>query len=82
MNNMTMHVRQAEVTAGVAECKSFVVEAQQMQDRGMQVVHVNSLFDRIPAEFVSGSVNIAALDAAAGQPHGETIVVMIATTAD
>ena len=82
MNNMTMHIRQTEVAAGVAECEAFVVEAQQMQNRGMQVVHVNSLFDRIPAEFISGTVYIAALDATASQPHGETIVVVIATTAD
>ena len=43
---------------------------------------MNSLFDRIPAEFISGTVHIAALNATASQPHGETIVVMIATTSD
>ena len=72
------HVGQAEVAAGVAVGELFVVEAQQVQDRGVQVVDVDLVFDGGEAEFVGGAVDVAALDAAAGQPHGEAVVVVVA----
>ena len=36
------------------------------------------LLHGLEAAFVRGSVDVAALDAAAGQPHRETVVVVIA----
>ena len=41
----SVHVGQAEVAAGVAVGELFVVEAQQVQDRGVQVVDVDRVFD-------------------------------------
>ena len=73
-----MHVGQAEVAAGVAVGELFVVEAQQVQDRGVQVVDVDLVLDRLEAELVGRAVDVAALDAAAGQPHGEAVVVVVA----
>ena len=46
-----------------------MVEAQQVQDGGVQVVDVDLVLDGVPAEVVGGSESHAALDAAAGQPH-------------
>ena len=40
-----MDVGEAVVAALEAEGKSLVVEAQQMHDRGLQVVNVNLVFD-------------------------------------
>ena len=41
-NHLAMHVGQAEVAAGVAVGETLVVEAQQVQDRGVQVVDVDA----------------------------------------
>ena len=73
-----MHVGQAVVAAGVAIGESFVVDAHQVQDRGVEVVDVDRLLDRADAVFVGGAVDEAALDAGAGQPGRERPVVMFA----
>ena len=39
LDNMSMNVGETHVTAAVANGQAFVVEAEQMQDRGVQVVH-------------------------------------------
>ena len=43
-----------------------------MQNRGMQIVDMDLLIHRVPAEFVGGAVDRPAFHAAAGQPHRET----------
>jgi hypothetical protein len=47
-----MHVGQAEVATSVAVGQSFVVVAEQPQDRGVQVMEVDSNFNRLESEFV------------------------------
>ena len=54
-------VGQAEVAAGVAVGELRVVEAQQVQDRGVQIVDVNSVLDGLEAELVGGAVDLPAL---------------------
>ena len=44
----------------------------------MEVVDVDRVLDGLEAELVGGAVDVAALDAAAGQPHGEAVVVVVA----
>ena len=63
-----MHVGQAEVAAGVAVGQAFVVEAQQVQQRGVQVVDADAVLDGAETEFVSRAVGQAPFDATAGQP--------------
>ena len=45
----------------------------------MEIVNVDWIFDGFEAEFVGGTVNVAAFDSAAGHPHGEAVVVVVAT---
>ena len=73
-----MDVGQAEVAAGVAVGEGLVVEAEEVEDRGVEVVDVDLVLDGLEAELVGGAVDVAALDAAAGQPHGEAVVVVVA----
>ena len=47
-----MHVGQAEIAALEAEREFGVVEAEEMQERGVQVVDVHPILDRVEAEFV------------------------------
>ncbi len=56
-------------------------DAEQMQHRGVQVVHVHDVLDRVIAEIVRGAVGDAALDASPGEPHGEGLDVVVAPIA-
>ena len=47
-------VGQTEVAALETVGQPFVVDAQQMQHRGVQVVDVHDVFDGVVAEFVGG----------------------------
>src|SRR5438552_1853191 len=60
------HVRQPEIPARVAESELLVVKSQQMQQRCMQVMHVDLVLGGPETEFVRGTVGHAALYAAAG----------------
>ena len=68
VNNLAMHVGQTEVSSGVAIRETFVVKAQQMQDRCVQVVNVHSVLNGLETEFVRGAVHHSAADAAARHP--------------
>src|SRR4030095_1117303 len=62
-------VGQAEVAPGIAIGEPLVIEAEQMQDRGMKVVDVNPVLDGPEAEVVGRAVGQAPFHAAAGPPH-------------
>ena len=81
VHNFTVHVGEAKIPAGVAVGQPGVIKTEQMQDRGVQVVDVDLPLDRPKAEFVRGAMHVPALDAAAGQPHGETVMVVVAAFA-
>ena len=57
------------------------IEAEQLEQRGMHVGHIMAVLDGVEADFVGAAVNDAALDAAAGQPTGEAVDVVIAAVA-
>ena len=78
MYHVSVHIGQPIVAALEAEGKSFVIEAQQVQDRGLQIVDVDFVFHDAEAQFVGLAVMQAGLHAAAGHPHRETIGVVIA----
>ena len=73
-----MHVRQPEVAARVAEGEAFVVEAQQVQNRGLEVVDVDGIHLGLDAELVRRAIDGAALHAAAREPRREAVVVVVA----
>ena len=56
MDDVAGDVGQAEVAAGVAVGEAFVVEAEQVQDRGLQVVDVDRVLDDVEAEVVGAAV--------------------------
>src|SRR5262245_47223148 len=78
LHHLPMHVSEAEVAAAVAERQFLVVDAHQVQDGGVQVVDVDPVLDGVHPQLVGRSVDRAALDAAAGQPHGEAAAVVVA----
>ena len=54
-----VHVSQPEVAAAVAVGEAFVVQAHQVQNRGVQVMDVDALLDGAVAELVGGAVDVA-----------------------
>ena len=54
------------------------VEAELVQDRGVDVGHVVAIFDGVEADLVGRAVDDAPLDAAAGQPGAEALRVVVA----
>src|SRR4051794_9471307 len=77
-DDATVDVGQAEVAAGVAVGEGLVVEAEQVEDRGVEVVDVDGVGHGLVAEVVGGAVDVAPLDASPGEPHGETVVIVVA----
>lgn len=51
-----MHVGEAEITAGVAVGEALVVNAEEVQDGGVDVVNIDGSFDRKVAEVVELAV--------------------------
>lgn len=58
-----------------------MVQAKEMQDRGVPVVDVHSAFDGFVSMLVGGAVAEAAFDSAAGHPGGVAFGVMVAAVA-
>ena len=78
MHNATVDVGQAKVTAGMAEGQLLMVEAEQVQQRGVEIVHVHPVLHRRVAKRVGCSVGQSAFHAAAGHPHCEALGMMAA----
>lgn len=56
----------------------FVIEAEQVQNRGVEVTDVQWIADDVVGKVVGFSINGARLGAASGHPHAETARVVIA----
>ena len=65
---MAVHVGQAVVAALELVRQLLVVDAEQVQDRRLEVVDVDGVLGDVVAEVVGRAVGDARLDAAAGQP--------------
>ena len=55
LHHVAVHVGQPEVAALEAEGQLRVIEAQQVQDRRLQVVDVDAVLDGDEAELVGGA---------------------------
>ncbi len=76
-----MHIREPKVAALEAIREFRVIEAEQMQNRRVQIVHVNFVHRRVETEIVALADGHAAFHAAAREPHRKTIRMMIAAVA-
>ena len=55
-----------------------MIYAKEMQERGVEVVHVSTLLFCVVAEFVGGAMGDATLNAPTGQPEAEALHVVVA----
>src|SRR5260221_8292244 len=90
---MAVHVREAETAALVQIRESFVIDAEEVQDSRLQIVNVDgsrregafvgiegiaSGVGNVISVIICATIGHARLDAATGQPDGETARMMIA----
>src|SRR5688500_12366036 len=76
LHDIPRHVRQAKIAALEAECQLEVIQAQEVQNRRVQVMHVDHVFHAVVADLVRLAQRQATLHAAASQPHRERLDVM------
>ena len=76
---MAVNVGEAEVAALESSGELFVIEAELVKDRGVEIVDVNFVFNRVEAEVIGLAMVHAAFDSASGEPHGEGIGMVVPT---
>src|SRR5262249_51909476 len=75
----SVNIRQSKIATRVAVCQAFVVEAEKVEERGVEVVNMDLVLDGGEAEFISSAVDVTSLDATAGHPHAEPIMIVVPT---
>ena len=68
-DNYSMHIGQAHLATAEREGEPGVVETQQVQRRGVQVMHGYFVLDRVVALLIGRAVDRTAFDTAPGKPH-------------
>lgn len=74
---MAVNVGEAEVAPGVVVGEAFVVESKEMQDRSLEIVHVDFVLGDVEAKIVGLTVS-PGLGAASGHERGEGLGVVVA----
>ena len=70
-DHLARHVGQAVVAPVVMVGQALVIEPQQMEDRGVEIVDMDAVAAHADAEIVGSSVNGAGPDPRPGQPGRE-----------
>lgn len=52
VDDMTFDVGESEIASAVAVCQAFVVKAEQMQNCGVQIMHMHLVFRRVKSKLV------------------------------
>src|SRR4051812_40069163 len=79
VNHMgVLHAREFVIQAAVEVGELCVIQAEQMQNRRMQVANVVAMLDRFVPQLVGSAARGASLDAAAGQPIKEAFRIVVA----
>lgn len=77
VQDIAVHIGQPEIAAAKTVGQFLVIETQQMQDRGMQIMDLDALLDRFVTKIVGGAPGHAATNTAPGQPTGEAKRIVI-----
>ena len=83
VNDLAVDVGEAAVDAVVTEGELFVVDAEEVQDGGVDIVDFGVVvwIGRLVTPFIAGAVSGAAFDAAAGKPVRENKWIVVAAFA-
>ena len=70
-------VRESFTATGVIIGQALMVQAEQVQDRGMVICHLGATLDRPVTEVIGGPVGLASPDPATCHPDTKTVWMMI-----
>lgn len=79
VQHVTVHVSQAAIDTVVAHAESRMIDAQQVQHGGMEIVTIRFIFGGLVGEIIARSERAASLDACPGEPGYERPSVVVAT---
>src|SRR5262245_12731453 len=75
------HISEPLITSVVPKEEPLMIEPNEMEDCGVEVIDRDRIDDGAEAELVRGTVNNSTLHAASSQPHGKAIWIMVAAFA-
>ena len=67
-NHVSADVGEAEVAALKTISEPFVIESEEVQDRGVQIIYMHRIPDHAPANLIGFTNRLPALDPGAGHP--------------
>ena len=73
-----MDIGEAEIPALIGVDQSFMVDAEEVENGRIEVVHVDRITGDVVGEVVGFAVDVALFDTTAGEPHAEAAGVVIA----
>lgn len=79
MDDASMDVGESEVPTIISEGEFLVVESEQMEECGMQIVHMDFILYGMVAEFVGFAKGEAGFYPSSSEEQGETIGIVIAS---
>ena len=79
LDDVTMHVGQSAVDTVVIERQLLVVDAEQVQDRGVEIRDGDFVFRNEITDLIARSVAVAAFHTGSGEEAGERSGMMIAS---
>lgn len=79
IENLSRHVGQTKATAVVLISESLVLETEQVENRGVDVIDMNLVDGGRIAYFIRLTVADASFDSSAGHPEREAVGIVIAT---
>lgn len=80
-NHVATDVGKAKIPTGVTIGETFVVQAQAVQDRGLQIVYMHRILGDSEAQFIGLSDDSASPHATTGDPQAEAVGVVIPSDA-
>ena len=78
-HHLTMDIGESVIAALEAEGEPQVIESEEVEDGGVEVVDMESAVGGAEAEFVGGAVEVSGFETTAGCPHGEGVDVVVAS---
>ena len=75
-----LHAGEFEIQSLESVGEMFVVDAEEVQDGGVEIIDVNWIPGDVVTEIVGFAPGHAGFDAAASHPHGEASWMMVATS--
>ena len=80
-NHFAMHIGEASLDAVVVKGEPFVIQAEQVQNGGVEIVNAHWLVRREIADFVGSAVAETRLQSRSSHPNGEDVLMMITALA-